>query len=177
MDSIIQHKVLDMVYHNDQLSPPFLFYINDLHNAIKCSQPLNFANDTRLSNIQSKISQISESLLSLMKESSFWLNENKIALNIAKIKVILLKGRHKAYDIELGLNLCIKTLNKTNHVRYIGIKIDENLNWASHVHGLASKLNRANSALSKLRHFVSSKILISAYFAIIQSHINYVCIA
>ena len=112
-----------------------------------------------------------------MKELSFWLNENKIALNIAKIKVILLKVRHKAYDIELGLNLCIKTLNKTNLVRYIGIKIDENLNWASHVHGLASKLNRANSALSKLRHFVSSKILISAYFAIIQSHINYVCIA
>ena len=59
-----------------------------------------------------------------MKELSFWLNENKIALNVAKIEVILLKDRHKAYGIELRLNLCIKTLNKTNHVRYIGIKIN-----------------------------------------------------
>ena len=59
-----------------------------------------------------------------MKELSFWLNENKIALNVAKIEVILLKDRHKAYDIELRLNLWIKTLNKTNHVRYIGIKIN-----------------------------------------------------
>ena len=44
MDLIMQHKFLDMMYHNDQPSPhPFLIYITDLHNSIKRSQPLNLA--------------------------------------------------------------------------------------------------------------------------------------
>ena len=59
-----------------------------------------------------------------------------------------------------------KILNKKNHVRYSGIKIDENLNWKTHAQELASKLNKRNSLLSKLRHFVSSYILRSVYFAI-----------
>ena len=45
------------------------------------------------------------------------------------------------------------------------------------MHNLASKLNRVNSVLSKLRHFVSSEILRSVYFAIFQSHVNCVSTA
>ena len=65
----------------------------------------------------------------------------------------------------------------TNYVRYLGVKIDENLNWKIHIHDLASKLNGVNSVLSKLRPFVSSEILRFVYFAIFQSHVNYVCLA
>ena len=124
-------------------------------------------NDTCLSDIQSKISQINEILFSITRELSVWLNESKIALNVSKIEVILFKGKHKPCDTELRLNLCRKILNKTNHVRHIGITIDENLNWTRYVHEFASKLNRENSVLSELRHFVSSEILISVYFALI----------
>ena len=77
----------------------------------------------------------------------------------------------------LRLKLCRKILNRTNYVRYLGMKIDENLNWKSHIDDFASKLNRANSLLSKLRYFVSSEILRSVYFAIFQSFVNYVCLA
>ena len=58
----------------------FLIYINDLHNAIRFSEPLHFADDTCLLNIQSKISKINKSLNKDLKEISFWLNTNKISL-------------------------------------------------------------------------------------------------
>ena len=58
----------------------FLIYINDLHNAIRFSEPLHFADDTCLLNIQSKISKINKSLNKDLKELSFWLNTNKISL-------------------------------------------------------------------------------------------------
>ena len=54
------------------------------------------------------------------------------------------KRMNKLFDTELQLKLCRKVLNKTNHVRYLGVKIDENLNWKTHVHDLAAKLNRTN---------------------------------
>ena len=98
-------------------------------------------------------------------------------LNVAKTEVILLKTKHKPCDTDLRLKLCRKRLYKTKYLTYLGIKIDENLNWKIHIHDLASKLNRANAVLAKLRHFVNSEILRSTYFAIFHSHLNYVCIA
>ena len=114
-----------------------------------------------------------------MKELSFclWLNANKIALNVAKTEVILFKTKHKPCDTDLRLKLSRKRLNKTKYLRYLGIKIDENLNWKVHIHDLASKLNTANAILAKLRHFVNSEILRSTYFTIFHSHLNYICIA
>ena len=66
---------------------------------------------------------------------------------------------------------------KTISLRYLGIKIDENLNCKTHIHDLASKLNGANAILAKLRYFANNEVLRSTYFAIFHSHLNYVCIA
>ena len=101
-----------------------------------------------------------------LKELLFWLNANKIVLNVAKTEVIFFKTKHKPCNIDLRLKLCRKRLYKTKYLRYLGINIDENLNWKIHMHDLASKLNRANAVLAKVRHFVNSEILRSTYFAI-----------
>ena len=111
-----------------------------------------------------------------MKELLFWLNTNKISLNVAKTEIKFFKTKYKPHDPGLRLKLCRKILNRTNYVRYLVIKTDENLNRKIHIHDLASKLNRANSVLSKLKHFVSSEILRSVYFAMFRSHVNYVCL-
>ena len=56
---------------------------------------------------------------------------------------------------------------KTISLRYLGIKIDENLNCKTHIHDLASKLNGANAILAKLRYFANSEVLRSTYFCYI----------
>ena len=89
---IQKHKVLDMGYHSGLFCPPpllFLIYINGLHNKIRFSQPLHFADDTCLLNIQSNISKINKNLNKDLNELRFWLSANKISLNVAKTEVIL----------------------------------------------------------------------------------------
>ena len=127
--------------------------------------------------IHKTISKIDRSLNKDLKELSFWLSTNKIALNVAKTEVILFKTKHKPCDTDLRLKLSRKRLYKTKYLRYLGIKSDENLNWKVYIHDLASKLNRANVILAKLTYFVNSEILTSTYFAIFHSHLNYVGIA
>ena len=61
-------------------------------------------------------------------------------------------------------------------VRYLGVKTDSKLNWKSHVNAIATKLNRANAMLYKVRDFVNANILKSIYYALFESHINYVYI-
>ena len=90
---------------------------------------------------------------------------------------MLFQTKHKSCDTDLRVKLCRKRLYKTKYLRHLGIKIDENLNWKIHIQDLASKLNKANPVLAKLKHFVNWEILRSTYFPIFYSRLNYVCIA
>ena len=59
-------------------------------------------------------------------------------------------------------------------IKYLGIKINENFNWKQNIHDIVIKLNRANALLSIIRNYVNKHSLRTIYFAIFDSHINYV---
>ena len=80
----------------------YLLYINDLHNSIRFSSPFHFADDTGLLNIQDSIRAINQTLNKDLREL-FWLNANKIALNVAKTEIILFKTSNKNYDADLKI--------------------------------------------------------------------------
>ena len=163
MDLTLKHKVFNVGYFRGLFWVPFFvkIYINDFHNAIKFVQSFHFADDTCLLNIQNIISKINIILNMDLKELSFWLNAISVTLNVAKTEVILFKTKHKPCNTDLRLKLCRKRLYRTKYLRYLGLKIDETLNWKIYMHDLASKLNIANAV-----HFVNSEILRSTYFAI-----------
>ena len=48
---------------------------------------------------------------------------------------------------------------------YLGVKIDSKLNWKSHLNATATKLNRENAMLYKVRDFLNPNILKSIYYA------------
>ena len=56
-------------------------------------------------------------------------------------------------------------------MKYLGINIDENLNWKQQISDVAIKLKKANGILSKLRHFIDRKTLKSIYDAIFEPHL------
>ena len=66
-----------------------------------------------------------------------------------------------------------KTIYPTASVKYLGVKIDQDLTWKHHINDLSVKLNRANALLFKIRKFVNDKILRSTYFAVFESNLNY----
>ena len=50
-----------------------------------------------------------------------------------------------------------------NSVKYLGINIDEILNWKQQISDITITLNKANDILSKLRQFMDIKTLKSVY--------------
>ena len=69
-----------------------------------------------------------------------------------------------------GQRIKVKTCAK-----YLGIIIDEFLNWKSHFNVLRTKLGRSIGLLSKIRYFVSANLLRTIYFAIFDSYLRYGC--
>ena len=75
--------------------------------------------------------------------------------NVSKPEVVLFKSAKKQLDLKLKLNG--ERLYQTNSVKYLGVKIDEHLNWKPHIDGIPAKFKKANAVISKIRHFVDQK--------------------
>ena len=102
-----------------------------------------------------------------------WLNANKISLNAEKTELGNFKHKKKKLECSIRINFSRKRLYPSNSIKHLGVKIDENLNWKDYIHDIATKLNRANTLLLKIRNYVNFNTLKSIYFAIFDSHINY----
>ena len=51
-----------------------------------------------------------------LRKLSFWLNANKIAINVGKTEVILFKTKQRPCDTDLKLKLCRNRLNEAKYV-------------------------------------------------------------
>ena len=91
----------------------------------------------------------------------------------AKTELILFKPKMEKPDFDLKLQLNGKRLYPTKSVKYVGIKINENLTWIDHMTDTAIMLSRTNAMVFKVSEFVNIKILKSIYYAIPDCHLNY----
>ena len=66
-------------------------------------------------------------------------------------------------------------MNTCINVKYLGITLEENLEWNLHLNLIKSKLNRAIGLLYKIRHYLSKFLLETLYYTIFHSHLKYTC--
>jgi len=153
-----------------------LIYINDLNNVIKYCKVHHFADDTNLLCINKSFTRLNKHINIDLKNLSSWLIANKISLNVQKTELVIFKPKKRpCLEFDLKIKLNRERLIPSSSIKYLGVIIDENLNWDNHINNLSIKLNRANAMLSKVRYYVNNKTLLSIYHAIFQSHLIYAC--
>lgn len=153
----------------------FLLYINDLHNCIKSSETYHFADDTHLLKFSKSLESLCRGMNADLKRLVCWLNANKISLNSSKTEFLVFRSQSRRLEFLPFLILCGKRIYPSKSVKYLGVHVDEHLSWKYHVSSVATKLQRANGMLSKIRHYVPLKSLLNIYHAIFSSHLSYAC--
>ena len=150
----------------------FLVYINNLNQALKFCKVHHFADDTNLIYLNKSVNRLNKYVNLDLKNLTYWINANRISLNVKKTELVIFKHQRKNIDSPIKIKLSRTRLYPSKSVKYLGIKIDENLNWKQHIHDIAIKLNRANVLLSIIRNYVNKLTLRTIYFAIFDPHIN-----
>ena len=153
----------------------FLIYINDLNLSVKSSIVHHFADDTNLLYINKSIKVLCKKVDYDLKGITNWLNANRISLNVRKTEFIIFRKPNKSIDFEIKIKINGKRLHPSTNIKYLGILLDEHLSWKPYINELTKKINRSNSMLSKIRHYVNSNTIRSLYFALFSSHISYCC--
>ena len=149
----------------------FIMFINDLHKSVKHSQILHFADGTNLLYANKSMKKVNKHInhdLSLIVQ---WLRSNKLSLNADKIEIITFRSKRKQITKYLNFRISGQKLNVSNKVRYLGIEIEQHIDWNVHVKNVIPKLNRAIDILSKIRHYVPIFLLKSIYYSLFNSHL------
>ena len=105
----------------------FLLYINDLNQAIKFCKVHHIADDSNLLYLGKSIKKLNKLVNYDPKSLLYWLNANKISLNVKKTELAVFKSKRKQFDGEIKLKLSRKRLFPTDGVKYLGVEIDRNL--------------------------------------------------
>ena len=64
-------------------------------------------------------------------------------------------------------------LERVKSIKYVGVIFDERFRWHEHVSYLSTKLACSIGVLSKLRYYTNIPTLISVYYSLVCSHLNY----
>jgi hypothetical protein len=151
----------------------FLIYINDIVKSSKLFKFTLFADDTSLYYSCKNTNNLESLMNTELSKISDWLSANKLSLNVGKSKLLYytIKNRNCLKDIKIKIN--DEILKEVDSAKYLGVLMDNKLNWNLHVNNIKLRLSKGISILSLMRHYVPQTTLLSLYFTFINSHIDY----
>ena len=152
----------------------FSIYINDL---ITVSDRLNFlmyADDTTIYfNLEDFDNLTKETDINReLEKVNIWLKLNKLSLNTQKTKLMLFHRKQKHLD---EINVVINGI-EIEHVpsfNFLGIMLDENLSWKSHIEMVGNKISKVTGILYRLKNVFPENVLFVLYNSLIVSYMNY----
>ena len=100
-----------------------------------------------------------------MKLTSFTLNVDKT------FYMLFHRRRIKTYNLKLTIGQ--GTLKQTSQCKYLGLIIDNKLNWAAHVAHVKSKISKCVGILMKARPSLTRKCLLELYYLFAYPYLIY----
>lgn len=164
----------------------FLVYINDLCqlNLIQ-ARLFVFADDTAIIFQGDNWNRVIEVAQEGLRRVTAWLDKNLLSLNISKTKAILFRISNKSapkikYSIKLHnckpeeeSSCSCPVIEEVNHVKYLGIYIDNKLSWGKQIDCVSGRVRKMMIIFKRLKHVADDKIKKIVYTSICQSVLQY----
>ena len=106
---------------------------------------------------------------------------NKLTLNLEKSNLIIINPKNspigtKPNDVSIHQHF-LPSLTTVTAAKYLGVVLDDGLSFKTHIYVLTKKLFRAVGILSKVKLFLYKSSLLSLYYPIFHSHLQYKILA
>ena len=152
----------------------FLIYMNDLPSCLKHSEVILFADDTTLYASSKNIVQLYDNINSDLADHMEWLRAHKLSLYTSKTHYMLFSpvtGVHSS--VQHTVNIDSDVIARKHHCKFIGIMIDDKLNWSEHNNYIHYKLSKSLYALNCSKHLISTSYMRTLYDSLSHSYLTY----
>lgn len=147
----------------------FIIYINDLNLETNDLYPFfsltEYADDTNILVGGRDILEITTNATKVFQDTNVWFQKNKLLLNKDKTNIVIFKTKLNKKErpdmVELDQNL----LPTENNTKFLGIHIDEFLDWSHHIDYLSNKLNKICYSLRIITKYLNDVAKRTLYFA------------
>lgn len=152
---------------------PFLFLIfaNDLIiylNSNPGVQATCYADDTNIVIIENDTTSLNMLAEKTYDQVITWSEKNNLILNKTKTNTMLFKNRSSHTQADIFYSFQLKSWTKI-----LGITVDSDMTWTSHIDNLCSKLRRSCFGLRFLNNHCDVHVLLMVYHANFHSHLKY----
>ncbi len=154
---------------------PILFslFINDL--------PLNFpkvkftiyADDTSIYICSNNLHDLEVACNNAMKGIAYWFLHNKLCLNFKKTCYVLFRVSHNAPVNQFNICIADVTLERRESVKFLGLYIDDVINWKVHIAYLCSKLAKDIAMLRVAARCLPTTCIIMLFHAFFSAHLTF----
>ena len=158
-----------------------LIYINDLPLALDSSNVNMYADDTSIYYSSKSISSINNAVNKDLQSLKSWLDENKLSLNVAKTQSILIGSRYKIRAVEQPdnqkpfLHIGDEAISIITSTKYLGVQVDQFLNWDEHLVTITKKVSRGLGMLRYAKRYLPLVIVQAMYKSLVEPHFRYCC--
>jgi hypothetical protein len=151
----------------------FIIYINDLPLSVnKLARVFLFADATSILVTDKNHCALKHKVTGTLSHIANWFAANKLVLNMNKTNIINFALIQSANPL-LAVSFDNMIMNEVPEIKFLGIEIDNKLNWKSHLEYILPKLSSAVFIIRSLSYFMSSETLRMMYFSYFHSIIKY----
>ena len=140
----------------------FILFLNDFYNCHRLHS-INYADDSSVMYSSSDIDYLYRTFNTNLKTIDLWLSVNKLKLNKDKCKFMIFSNVKKE-NVERCIKIGNTKIKRISNIKLLGVKIDDKLNFSSHIKHVTKKLSYVSYIIS--RHYnLPNKILKKIYYA------------
>ena len=151
----------------------FILYINDLCNVSNLVKYVLFADDTNIFKSGRNMHELSKEISGEMNKLNVWFNVNKLSLNVSKTHFMVFGKLKHIGNIKITINDV--EIEHVSVTKFLGVLIDEKLNWLDHINKVKSKLSKCIAIIYKARERVNKDALLILYNSLFLPHLSYCC--
>ena len=154
----------------------FILFINDITNATELILSL-FADDTTAQAFLDSIDEAEQFINKELQKLSNWLNDNRLVAHPAKTTFMVFFASKQSRKMNLFLNgtklTQIGSNCETKTTKFLGLYIDDKLNWEHHIEKVQAKTRSIIHLLSSVKRSFPTNLKILLYKSLLLPHIIY----
>ena len=154
---------------------PLLYIIlaNDLPKSLKFSNCIMFADDTTIYASGKNPKLIYKKINEDLKKLSQWFDYNSLSLNVDKSYYMVFRCKNRKLDYQEKVIIGGKEVQKVANIKFLGVHLDEHLDWNVHMKHLMSRLTIGIYSLHMVKHMLPLYVKRLLYMSNVESHLNY----